>query len=460
MQRERLTLERIRRFTCPPDKSQAFLFDTDSPRLAIRVTAGSKSFVFEAKLSRRTIRLTVGGVAEWGLDDAREEARRLQRLVDQGIDPRIQKAEVLAETAAKQKAARRVEEPALTVWAAYCEARRNKWGERSYADHLRVVAEPRKRETRGRKKGQGEMTEPGAMRALLSQPLRGITAAQVQHWLTTEAERRPTHAALCFRLLRAFLNWCSYQPNYAEQVDSEACTSRLVRDELPRKQAKDDCLQREQLPLWFGEVRKLPPVPSAYLQSALLTGARREEIAALRWADVDFKWSSLTIRDKVEGERTIPMTPYVSALLRELRRQNNTPPPQHRILRGKRVETNLEKWEPSPWVFFSRSESGHIAEPRSAHHKALTIAGLPAISIHGLRRSFGTLAEWVECPVGIVAQIQGHKPSATAEKHYRVRPLDLLRVWHTRIEAWILEQAGIEQPVSKSAPVLKVATNG
>jgi len=40
----------------------------------------------------------------------------------------------------------------------------------------------------------------------------------------------------------------------------------------------------------------------------------------------------------------------------------------------------------------------------------------------------------------------GHKPSATDEKHYRVRPLDLLRSWHARIEAWILEQAGIEQP--------------
>ena len=37
----------------------------------------------------------------------------------------------------------------------------------------------------------------------------------------------------------------------------------------------------------------------------------------------------------------------------------------------------------------------------------------------------------------------GHKPSATAEKHYTVRPLDLLRVHHERIEAWILEQAGV-----------------
>jgi intergrase/recombinase len=47
-------------------------------------------------------------------------------------------------------------------------------------------------------------------------------------------------------------------------------------------------------------------------------------------------------------------------------------------------------------------------------------------------------------PVGVVAQIMGHKPSALAEKHYRRRPLDLLRKWHDTIEAWLLEQAGIE----------------
>ena len=47
-------------------------------------------------------------------------------------------------------------------------------------------------------------------------------------------------------------------------------------------------------------------------------------------------------------------------------------------------------------------------------------------------------------PAGISAQIMGHKPSAIAEKHYRQRPLDLLRMWHEKIEAWILEQANVE----------------
>lgn len=97
-----------------------------------------------------------------------------------------------------------------------------------------------------------------------------------------------------------------------------------------------------------------------------------------------------------------------------------------------------------------------MVEPSIAHRKALAAVGLPGVSLHGLRRSFGSLAEWVECPVGIVAQIQGHKPSATAEKHYRVRPIDLLRVWHTKLERWILELAGIHPTESHDKPAFQV----
>ena len=52
----------------------------------------------------------------------------------------------------------------------------------------------------------------------------------------------------------------------------------------------------------------------------------------------------------------------------------------------------------------------------------------------------------------------GHKPSAIAEKHYRRRPLDLLRMWHVKIEAWMLEQAGIEfVPVAPGLRVVAAA---
>jgi len=275
--------------------------------------------------------------------------------------------------------------------------------------------------TRGRRSGESSLTQPGPLVPLLALPLAQIDADYVRAWLKDEALTRPTHARLAFGLLRAFLNWCADRPEYRAHAHANACASRLSRDELPKKAAKDDCLQREQLPLWFEHIRKLAnPVHSAYLQALLLTGARREELAPLKWDDVDFQWQSLTIKDKVEGSRTIPLTPFVASLLAALPRRNE-------------------------WVFSSpAAASGRLMEPRIGHNKALTAAGLPALSLHGLRRSFGTLAEWVEVPAGVVAQLMGHKPSATAEKHYRRRPLDLLRQWHTKIEAWILEQAGID----------------
>ena len=163
----------------------------------------------------------------------------------------------------------------------------------------------------------------------------------------------------------------------------------------------------------------------------MLTGARREEVGTLTWKNVDFQWRSLAIKDKVEGERVIPLTPYVAALLAALPRRNQ-------------------------WVFSSpTAATGRLQEPRIAHNRALQAAGLPHVTLHGLRRSFGTLSEWVEVPTGVTAQIMGHKPSATAEKHYRRRPLDLLRKWHTKLEGWILEQAGIELE-SEQEPGLSV----
>jgi len=240
-------------------------------------------------------------------------------------------------------------------------------------------------------------------------------------WLESHAATRPTMAALAYRLVRAFIRWASEEPDYRGVIQSESYKARSVKSAVPKVNAKHgDCLQREQLPAWFREVRQIGnPVISAYLQALLITGARREEMAALKWTDLDFQWRSMSLSDKVEASgRIIPMTPYLTELLFRLPRRND-------------------------WVFSAASADGKIAEPRIAHNHALSDAGLPGLTLHGLRRSFGTLSEWCEVPVGIVAQIMGHKPSATAEKHYRRRPLDLLRRWHDQIEAWMLEQAGI-----------------
>ncbi|UGA36144.1 tyrosine-type recombinase/integrase [Chromobacterium haemolyticum] len=157
-------------------------------------------------------------------------------------------------------------------------------------------------------------------------------------------------------MLIGFASWCREQEEFRDLLPDGVFSSKGVREVIPKAQTKDDCLQREQLAVWFAAVRQESPVMSAYLQALLLTGARREELAGLRWGDVDFKWMSMTIKDKVEGERTIPLTPYVASLLRVLPRKNE-------------------------WVFSSPSAvGGRIVEPRIAHNRALGVAGLPPLT--------------------------------------------------------------------------------
>ena len=421
------TAGRVSGFKCPPDKKQAFMWDVTAPGLGLRATpAGKPAYVFQSVYQGKDIRLTIGSPAAWSIPDAQAKARELQRLIDEGKDPRDLKREAIAAVEAKRQQEQEQEQAdkvaAVTVgeaWAAYVAERTPHWGDLHRKDHERLTragGEPAKRGTRGR-----GVTIAGPLHPLLGLALRDLTAPVIEAWAAREAQTRPTAARLAWRLLKAFLGWCAEQPEYAPVLPSvNPAKTKKAREALGKAKAKDDSLLKEQLPAWFAAVRSIGnQTVAAYLQTLLLTGARPGEVLAMRWDDLNTQWRSLTIRDKVEGERVIPLTPYVHHLLAALPRRNE-------------------------FVFASsRNENTPLTEPNHAHDKACKVAAIDGLTLHGLRRSFGTLSEWLEAPSGVVAQIQGHKPSATAEKHYRVRPLDLLRVHHERIEGWILGQAGI-----------------
>lgn len=439
MKKVSFTADRIAGFKCEPGKQQSLYWDARAPGLGLRVTAaGAKSYIFESRLHGRTLRITIGDVRTWTIGKAQIEATRLRTLTDQGIDPRQERAQQRAAAESAEVAAKRKTITLGEAWAAYIESRKDKWS----AHHVRAHEKLASIGGNEKKRGKGPAVA-GPLADLMSLLLSELTATRITEWLEKEAGDRPTAAALSYRLLRAFIRWSQDKAEYHGLIPDDAYTARAVREALPATRAKQgDSLQREQLKAWFGAVQTLPPVISTYLQALLLTGARREEMAGLRWEDVDFKWRSLKIRDKVDGERNIPLPPYLASLLLNLKRINETPPSLKQL---KRTNDPEPGWKPSEWVFFSKAAAnGRIQEPRIPHNRALEMAGLPHLTLHGLRRSFGTLCEWVEVPSGISAQIMGHKPSALAEKHYRRRPLDLLRKWHDEIEAWILEQAGIK----------------
>ena len=421
------TAGRVSGFKCPPEKKQAFLWDATAPGLGLRATpAGKPAYVFQSVYQGKDIRITIGSPTAWSIPDAQAKARELQRLIDEGKDPRDLKRDAIAAAEAKRQQEREQEQAdkvaAVTVgeaWAAYVTERTPQWGDLHRNDHERLTREGGKTAKRGTR-GRG-VTIAGPLHPLLALPLRDLNAPVIEAWAAREAQTRPTAAWLAWRLLKAFLGWCSEQPGYAPALPSaNPAKTKKAREALGKAKAKDDSLLKEQLPAWFAAVRSIGnSTVAAYLQTLLLTGARPGEVLAMRWDDLNTQWRGLTIRDKVDGERVIPLTPYVWHLLAALPRRNG-------------------------FVFASvRKDDAPLSEPNHAHDKACKVAAIDGLTLHGLRRSFGTLSEWLEVPAGVVAQIQGHKPSATAEKHYRVRPLDLLRVHHERIEAWILEQAGI-----------------
>ena len=430
MPRVSFTNKRIQDFSCPTDKKQAFAWDTAVPQLGIRVTpAGKPAFVFQSRYSGKTVRITIGTPAAWNIGDAQARARELQRSIDAGRDPRI----VIAEKSDADHATR-IENQKSTVllchaWAEYIKERQPYWGEKNYSDHLLMAqkgGQPRKRMP-------GKLTVAGPLANLMTRPLTELTGDLIEQWTVKENKLRPASARLSLRMLKAFLNWASQDQRYADMVNPLAASSKRIKEAAGKPKAKSDYLQKEQLTTWFEKVKALPnPVVSAYLQILLLTGARREELARLRWEDVNLRWKSLTLNDKVEDHRVIPMTPYVVQLIQALPRRNK-------------------------WVFSSPSSStGRLMEPTKSHRNVCKASGL-YLTLHGLRRSFKSLSEWLEIPVGVIAQIMGHKPSATAEKHYTVRPLDLLRVHHEKFEVWILRQARVE--VSYEVTPLK-AVNG
>ena len=416
--RVNLTAGAIERLICPSGKQQAFMRDSEAPGLRVRVTpAGAKSFVYEAKLNRQTIRRTIGDVKAWSIEQARTEARRLAVVLDNGQDPREIERQQQADKAAAKAAATAKALTVGEVWPLYLEngkpKRKDAWKPRYRAD-LESMAAPGGEK---KKRGQGT-TRSGPLYPLLALPLAGVNEDTLKSWYDREAEAGKHQAARALMMFRGFLRWCATRPEYRSLIDRDAGKAAAIVENLPSNTRRTDALEAAQVPGWWAGVEQLSNrTASVYLRVLLLTGARREELAALTWENVDFQWRKLTIADKVDSTRTIPLSPYVAHMLGTLPRVGS-------------------------YVFASTGKAGRITDTRNSHTKALQSAAIKGLTIHGLRRSFSLLGEAAGAPAGAIAQVMGHKPSATAEG-YRPRTTDALRPFLEKIEAYILTLAGV-----------------
>ncbi|RYF59602.1 MAG: site-specific integrase [Comamonadaceae bacterium] len=266
-------------------------------------------------------------------------------------------------------------------------------------------------------RGKG-LTLPGPVAPLLDLKLKDLTPKVLRAWSVKEGERGVAQAARAIQVVSGFLRWCGTEDAYDGLVDPLAARDQKVQSALPSSSGnrRTDALEEGQLAAWFAGIEQLRNrTAAAYLQGLLLTGARREELAALKWSDVDFRWKKLTIADKVGDTRTLPLTPYLASLLIQL----------------PRVRDNL-------YVFASPSaKAGRISDPRSAHADVLTHAGIGHVTIHGLRRTFALMGEAAGSPAGAIAQVMGHRPGSMSER-YKPRSIDHLRPFVEQVEKFIV----------------------
>ena len=405
----------IEKLECTSNPNASFYWDSSTSGFGVKVTPNNKkTYIFQGRVGSTTRRITIGNIKDWRLTDAREKAKELAVMCTQGIDPKVEKDKRIKSDQEYLKTEKRKETLFKEAWNIYLEENKERWRERTYLDHLLLSKG-------GFDESKKFNYKPQPIFELLEEKLSNLDNNYFSDWLQNNSYRE-TSAGKAFRLVRAFLNWCEEDDRFQGIAPANAIKSKKVRSKVKPIQARKDCLLKEQLEIWFSTVLKSQNKALAtFYMCCLLTGARKDEFLSLKWDDLDFRWKTIQLKDKVEDSgRTIPMTKYVEKLLRD-----------------------IEKISDSPYIFSSNtSATGYIVNPYKEFKKICNEIDIQ-LTIHGLRRSFKSLAEWVDIPVGVTAQISGHKPSALAEKHYTVRPMDMLRGHLQKYENWVLEQAKI-----------------
>ena len=109
-----------------------------------------------------------------------------------------------------------------------------------------------------------------------------------------------------------------------------------------------------------------------YVLISLLTGARRSNVEAMCWGEINWRtavWTIPAAKAKSDEDLTVVLTPVVINIL-EYRRASSL----------------------SPWVFPGGGKTGHLVEPKSCWKRILQRAGLTNLRLHDLRRTLGKLA--------------------------------------------------------------------
>ncbi|WP_188678155.1 tyrosine-type recombinase/integrase [Neptunicoccus cionae] len=268
-----------------PEKGNKIHYDAAIKGFGLRITkAGTKSFILNYNINRRERRMTIGSHPAWSAAAAREEAKRLRRLIDRGQDP--------LEDRNKRKAAPNVAD----LFSEYERAHLPTLSKRSQSD-------------------QRSMWSKFILPELQFIQVRELTSNHIDRLHARVSEAGPTRANRVLEVLRKALNlairWGWIEKNPADGFRRNT------------EQPRERYLTPAEYERVFSALDRMPNQRAANaIRLLVLTGARRGEILSLEWCDLDLEQGLLNRpphKSKDRKRKRIPLSDEALLLLKTMK---------------------------------------------------------------------------------------------------------------------------------------------
>ena len=365
MKELRFTMSAIHRLP-PAAASKDFYRDTDTQGLYLAVTAkGVKSFSYVRRIGTRVGRVTIGRFPAVTVEIARKEAARLGGAIAQGHNPAQDRRKARGETTVGEL----------------------------FALYLVGHAKPHKRSWQADQDQYDRYLADWKARKL-SQVRRGDVAG-----LHTKIGR--DNGLYAANRLLAML---SAMFNYAAGIGYDGGNPAKGVKKF-KEQSRDRFLHAGEIKGFFTALAaEIEPWPDLFTLS-LLTGARRANVLALKWADLELTrglWKIPEAESKNKEPLLCVLHPTAVEILQ------------------RRAKTNAAKDKPSEYVFPSWGDAGHITETKTAWKRIITRAKIKDLRLHDLRRTLGSWQAATGASLSIIGRSLGHKNVATTAIYARL----------------------------------------
>jgi len=347
----------------PPDQGRDYYYDLGQDNLAICVMhSGTRTFYRVGRISGRPVRLRIGRYPDLTIEKARNAVRKMNGEIAAGEDPHAKRQQ------------RRGQPTFGDLWV-------------QWREHMEAHKRP-KSQSEDRRQYRTYL-EKWAQRPL-SEINRGDIAA-------LHAKTGRTRGGYTANRLLALISAMFNEGRRAGLFSSENPAAGIRRF----KEAKRDrWLDAAELKEFFRALnQELDEVLRDFFLMCLLTGARKSNVARMRWEEVNLERGLWRIPEAKGG--TVVVVPLVA--------------PAVLILRSR---------QPSPnghgWVFNGRSREGHINPSNRAWRRIIGRAGLQNVRIHDLRRTLGSWMAMQGTTLQVIGKGLGHRCLQATEVYARL----------------------------------------